>query len=274
MKLQHLIQQVYYEPSLITPSAHAAIRQLLESRLGENTAGFAIRQPGQGVCGQEVEVEQMEIIDGIAHIPIGGAIGQKLTGFERGEGAVDVADIAKEIDMAESDDSVQAVIFDIDSPGGMVSGTPELADKIAAMDKTAFAFSNGSIASAAYWIASATDGIFTTKTASTGSIGVYLPVVDMTRAFEAQGVKVELIKAGKLKGMGFPGTSLSDESRQHLQDRVNQIYEMFTGFVTSRRGEIDSQAMQGQIFMAQEAMDSNLIDGIVSSKEDVVRMLQ
>lgn len=274
MKLQHLIQQVYYEPSIITPQAHASIRQLLESRLGQAAADPPSREPGRGFCGEHVEVEQMEIIDGIAHIPIGGAIGQKLTGFERGEGAVDVAEIAREIDFAESSDQVEAVIFDIDSPGGMVSGTPELADKIAAMEKTAFTFSNGMIASAAYWLASATDGIFTTKTAATGSIGVYLPVMDVSRRFEAEGVKVELIKAGKLKGLGFPGTAMTEEGRDHLQARVNEIYAMFTGFVTDRRGEISSDTMQGQVFLARESLERGLIDQIVTSKDDVVRMLQ
>ena len=101
MKLQHLIQQIWYEPSLITGDGHASIRQLVEHRFGE-AAAFEIREPGQGICGAKVEVEEMEIIDGIAHIPIGGAIGQKLKPFQRGEGAVDVLEVTEELDLAEA----------------------------------------------------------------------------------------------------------------------------------------------------------------------------
>lgn len=278
MKLQHLIQQIYYEPSLITADAHASIRQLIESRLGVLADGqptiFQARKPGEGICGEKVEVEQMEIIDGIAHIPIGGAIGQKLSPFERGDGAVDVLDVIDELDQAEDDESVQAVLLDIDSPGGMFVGTPELAARIESFDKPIFCFSNGLIASAAYWIASATDGIFTTRSASIGSIGVYLLVPDYTGWFAQKGIKIDVLKAGKLKGIGIPGTSLSDTSRDHLQARVNEIYKMFTAHVRLHRGDISDGTMQGQVFLADEALRRDLIDAIVRDKAEAIDIVR
>src|SRR5437762_695523 len=209
MKLQHLIQQIWYEPSLITGDGHASIRQLVEHRFGE-AAAFEIREPGQGFCGAKVEVEEMEIVDGIAHIPIGGAIGQKLKPFQRGEGAVDVLEVAEELDLAEEDDDVRGALIDMDSPGGMYMGTPELATRIEAFSKPIFCFSNGTIASGGYWLASACDGIFTTGSAWVGSIGVVVPMLDDSAALAAKGLKVLLVKAGKFKGTGFPGTSISE----------------------------------------------------------------
>lgn len=274
MKLQYLLQQVFYEPSLITADAHASIRQLLEGRLGEPGAPFQTRAPGEGPCGEKVDVEQMEILDGVAHIPIGGAIGQKLAPFQRGEGAVDVLDLIDELDIAEDSDEVRLALLDIDSPGGMFLGTPELAARITAFSKPIYAFSNGMIASAAYWIASATDGIFTTPSASIGSIGVYIPIMDATGWYAMRGVKWELIKAGKLKGMGFPGIPLSDAQREHLQQRVNQMYQMFAQHVRAMRGpELADDTMQGQTFLADEAMDRGLIDGTVKDKWEVLETL-
>lgn len=277
MKLATLLQQVYHEPALITPEAHASIRALLEARLGLDGAvqGVETRAPGQGVCGEEVQVEQMQIIDGIAHIPINGAIGQKLDPFSRGEGAVDVLDVAEEIALAEADGAVKAILFEFDSPGGMVSGTPELARRIGAIRKPNVSFTNGMIASAAYWLASATDRIYATPTSNIGSIGVYIPVVDTTGWYQARGVKVELIKAGRLKGIGFPGVPLGDAAREHLQERVNQIYEMFTGaVVANRRRPIASETMQGQTFLGAESLQRGLIDGLVADKADVVNLLR
>ena len=282
MKLHQLIQTLYYEPALITPDAHASIRQLIELRLGDGRAGVGVpplggpltREPGQDYCGNEVDVDEMEIRGGVAYIPIGGAIGQKLTPFDRGDGAVDVLDIMQELRDAQRDPMVRGIILDMDSPGGMVSGTPECADAVAACDKPVYAFTSGMIASAAYWIASAADGIFTTRSAAVGSIGVYVPVIDLSQMYEQRGVKVELIKAGKYKGEGFPGTSLTKEGRAQLQTRVNYIYAMFTAQVRATRGDaIADETMQGQIFLGQEAVSLGLVDALVSDIAEVADLI-
>ncbi len=270
MRLHQLIRYVYHEPSLIVPSAHASVRHLLDVRLAEGVA----QREGTGVCGEEVELPQMKIEGGIADIPVGGIIGVNLSLREKGAGAVDTNDIARELETAIADKSVRAILFDIDSPGGMVNGTPELADKIASCPKPTFAFTTGQMCSAAYWIGSATTGIFSTRTGEVGSIGVYLPIFDETRAFEMQGVKVELIKAGKLKGTGFPGIPLSDMSREYLQDRVNEIYTQFKAHVKALRGEIADDTMQGQTFMGVAAMSRGLVDGIVASKAECLALIR
>lgn len=272
MKLNYLIQQIYYEPSLILPEAHASIRQLLEHRLGDGLAGSA-REPGKDFCGDTVEVDQMRIDAGIAYIPIGGAIGKGLDAFDRGSGAVDVADIEDDLSQAAADRKVRGAVLMMDSPGGMVLGTPELATVIGEFPKPIYTFSEGMIASAAYWLASATDGIFTTLTAATGSIGVFVPWMDQTKRYEQAGVKVELIKAGKLKGMGFPGTALTEDQRAHLQERVNMIYGMFTGHVQAHRPKVTSETMQGQTFLAKPAFDRGLIDGIVRGVGEVAALI-
>lgn len=275
MKLQRLIQEVYYEPALIYPEAHASIRRLLESRLGDGLV-FApdAKQREANVCGERVELPSMFVdADGIAHIPIGGAIGQKLGEFAKWAGAVDVADIETDLGEADANPKVRGIVLDIDSPGGMVSGTPELAQVIAAVKKPIYAFSDGLMASAAYWLASATDGIFTTLTANSGSIGVLLVVYDESQAFAQAGVKVEVIKAGKLKDMGVPGTSLSEDAKAHLQARVGKIYSMFTAQVVAHRGKVDESSMQGQTFMGEEAMKRGLIDAVVKNKAELIKAL-
>jgi signal peptide peptidase SppA len=269
MLIEHLVRKVFFEPSLITPAAHASIRQLLESKIA---TGEFIRE-GTDMCGEKVEIPGMVKEGGIAFIPIRGAIGSGLSGFAKGRGAVDTADIDAEIDDAMGDKSIKSILFEFDSPGGMVSGTPELANKIKSISKPKYGFTAGMIASAAYWLAASLDGIFATESAEIGSIGVYLPFHDMTKAAEMEGVKVELIKAGKLKGIGYPGLPLTEVQREHLQERVDQIYAMFTAHVVSCRGNVASETMQGQTFLAREALSRGLIDGVVSSRREVIAML-
>jgi len=216
----------------------------------------------------------MVIHNGVAHIPIYGPLGRGLTEWDRMMGARDFEDIQDELQMADEDDDVSLIILDIDSPGGMVNGTPETADAIAAVEKPIHAYSAGMIASAAYWLASSADGIWATKSADIGSIGVYVPYYDRSAMAEGMGIKVQVFSSGKYKGAGVPGTSLTDEQQALIQERVIELAEMFYAQVRDKRGNIADEDMQGQTFHAQSALQRGLIDGIVSNKDELIRMLR
>lgn len=278
MNLHQLIAAVYHEPCLITPAAHASIRHILESRglvsTGSPTDAVA-RAPGEGVCGEKVEVEQPFVTEeGIAVIPVNGALGQGLKPFERGDGAVDTLDLRAELAAYGADPEVRAAIVDFDSPGGMALGTPETAQAIMEFPKPIYAYTRGLIASAAYWLASATNGIYATPSSNIGSIGTVITYYDLSGMAEKNGVKVEVIRSGKYKGMGTPGTSLSADQRAFLQDRVDSITRDFKAHVRAQRGDgISDEVMQGQVLMAGEAYDAGLIDGIVRDRREVERMI-
>jgi len=162
---------------------------------------------------------------------------------------------------------VTTILLDVDSPGGVVGGVPELADLIADVDETkrVTAFTEGQMCSAAYWLACGAREIIATPSSEVGSIGVYMPWMDSTAAFAAQGVKVEVIKntGGTFKGMGMPGTSLTDDQRAHLQDRVDEIFGMFADHVTANR-HTSTEAMRGQTFMGKSAKKAGLVDRVGS----------
>lgn len=273
MKYHQLIAALTEEPLLITAAAHASLLKLFDEHRTLEASEFRAKREGVDYCGEEVELDQMEVIDGIAHIPIGGPIGKGLGKFEKGAGAVDVDDIMDDLDDADDDDQVTAVILDMDTPGGMVTGTPELADRIVAFEKPIYAFTAGMMCSAGYWIGAACDCVFATKSSDLGSIGVYVPWADTSEAWKARGVKIEVFTSGKYKGMGVPGTSLTKDHREALQGRVMEIAQMFYDHVRGCRPDSDLEDMQGQIFKAQNAMAKGLIDDVVRSKQDVVDLL-
>ena len=273
MKLPALLKALYHDPALILPSTHAGIRQLIEHRLEHSDKPFA-REPGQGVCGSEVEVDQMEIIDGVALIPMGGVLGQDISPFDRGDGAVDTLDVRDELDLAEADDTVRGAILLADSPGGMYTGLPETAARVAEFSKPILCFSRGTVASAMYYIAAACDGNFGTHSSRWGSISVYSAVLDYSALYANAGVKVELFASGKYKGMGYPGTSLTHEQKQLLLDEVAQLKAEFVRHVRDNRGEaITDDTMEGQMFLAPEALDRGLIDGIVRDISEVTALI-
>jgi signal peptide peptidase SppA len=169
----------------------------------------------------------------------------------------------------------KGVLLSFDSPGGGVSGVPELAAKLAAVNKTVplVAYADGLCCSAAYWLASQASLIVSGKTAQSGSIGVYQAFLDRSREMELAGRKVELFSTGKFKGMGLTGLPLSDDQRAMLQSRVDQVFGWFKGAVADGRGKVPDEAMQGQSYYGEDARKENLVD-MIGSREDAVEELK
>lgn len=274
MRYTQLLEIVYNTPLLITEAGFWSIHRLIEAHV-LGTAGMDPEQRERSAmyCGQKVALPSMKVENGLAQIPIGGAIGRKLGNYAKLAGAVDMSDIEADIREAEADPNVDNVLFDFDSPGGMAKGTPELAARISEMRKPKYAFSDGAIASAAYYLASATDGIFITQSAEAGSIGTLMTFLDQSEAARIEGLKVEVIKAGRYKGMGTPGTSLTDDHRFLLQDRVNTINEAFKAHVLAHRPDVKDDVMQGQMFIGEHAAKAGLVDQVVKERAEVVRWL-
>jgi len=189
-------------------------------------------------------------------------------------GATDMNQVAEAIQEAVAQDAVKSILLDIDSPGGTVNGTPELAQAVAdaAKLKSIHAFSAGQMCSAAYWIASQCDAVYATPSARVGSIGVMLPFIDSAEKFRSQGLKVEVFAAGKFKGMGTPGVSLSEEQRALIQSDIEEVAADFKTAVLARGRKIPDEAMEGQSFSARKAQRFNLAGTVRHRDEALARL--
>lgn len=211
---------------------------------------------------------QYSVQDGVAVITAEGVIGRKFSNALQSSGVVSVDVLSRLVTQAAADNSAQAIMLCLDSPGGTVSGIVEAAGAIrdARAVKPVVAYADGRMQSAAYWLASQADVIYATPSASVGSIGVYAAFLDRTRQAEMEGVKVELFKSGKFKGMGIPGTSLTDEQRHMMQAEVDKLGSQFRAIVRDGRKprSIADEVMQGQSFSVTDALANGLIDGVVT----------
>ena len=210
--------------------------------------------------------------DGTGVIPIVGPIGKGLAPIERMTGAVDVNDIAETIDDYATNPQVTRIAFQVASPGGTVTGVEELANKVRNISKPTMAYSDTEVASAAYWIAAASDKLVVSSSSTVGSIGVYMTVADMTEMAKAQGIKMVVIKSGKFKGAGIPGTSLSEEQIANLQDSVDAIHADFKAAVLQTRKLVKAEDMEGQVFSGKQAAQRNLVTGLADSFSEAVAM--
>ena len=215
--------------------------------------------------------------NGVAIIPVAGVIGHKVSAVSKLLGAVDTVDVIAAIELAAEDDDIDTIILDIDSPGGTVGGVPELAETVEDVQragvKKIYAYTDSMMASAAYWMAAGANGIFAAPSAEVGSIGVYLPVMDTSKALAEKGVTVEIFKSGKYKAAGFPGVALDEEVRKHLQLEVMETYNEFAGFVKKYRAELNYEYMQGQTLTGRKAAEVGMVDGTAKNIDSLLQML-
>jgi signal peptide peptidase SppA len=225
---------------------------------------------------QATESPLLTIEDGIGVVAIEGPILRKPDLFARiFFGATSSEDIGEALREAGERDDIKAVFLNIDSPGGTVAGTPELAAAVKALNgsKPVYAFSSGLMCSAAYWIASQARAIYATPSAQVGSIGVVQAVIDNSAALDKAGIKVEVFSVGKYKAMGAPGTPLTDDQRELIQSNLAEIAAEFHDAVLSRGRAIPAEAMEGQTFSGKQAQRHNLA-GMVPDRADAMRRLR
>lgn len=192
-------------------------------------------------------------------------------------GAIDSVRIEELIRDASASASVRALIIRANSPGGVVTGTPEVANAVADMvadGKPVYTFSNSLVASAMYWIAAPSTGLIGTESSRWGSVGVIRPHVDLTEARKKAGIAVEIFSSGKHKAAGAFSTSLTKEQRAAIENEVEKLGEKFRAHVSANRPAIKSEDMEALVYYGEDAKDLGYIDEIVSNFSEAFQFVQ
>ena len=238
---------------------------------------------GRTVTAAELRSEkaQTDLVPGrksvgdVAVVSLSGFITQKPTLFSLFFGGTSAEEFAAEVVAALGEESIGAVVMDVDSPGGSVFGVPEAAAKIreARGGKPLLAVANPVMASAAYYLASQADEVVATPSAVVGSIGVIAVHVDYSKALEKEGIKVTVLTSGRRKGEGNPTEPLSDEARAEVQERLDYYGGLFVRDVAKGRGvsveKVRADFGEGAYFAAAKAQTLGLVDRLGTLEETV-----
>lgn len=169
-------------------------------------------------------------------------------------------------DMA-ADDDIRGIMLHIDSPGGTVAGTKELASEVAraSVAKPTKAFISDLGASAAYWVASQASEVIANEMALVGSIGTYGVVHDYSAAAAKDGVKVHVVRAGASKGAFTPGTEVTGDQLKEYQRIIDSLNAHFLQAVSEGR-KLDAETVatlaDGRVHPASQAKAFGLIDSV------------
>ncbi len=236
----------------------------------------------QARIGDAGKSERTEPQSGIAILPVHGVISQRMAMMQdvSGGGGTSTEALSQQFRAAVSDESVKAIVFSHDSPGGGTYGVDELATEIrnARGIKPIIAQVDSLSASASYYLASQADEIVVTPGGEAGSIGVYSVHEDISKLLEKEGVKPTLIRAkhGVYKAETANINPLSEEAHDFLQQRVDLAEEAFINAVAAGRrvsvSTVLSSFGKGRIFGAQELVKRGMADRVGTMQETLQRL--
>jgi signal peptide peptidase SppA len=194
-------------------------------------------------------------------------------------GPIGTSTISKWIQEAEANVNIDGIILKVDSPGGTVDGTEDLARTIRNTKKPVVAYVDGLMASAAYWIGSSADEVIANgKTAMIGSIGTMIKLADIQPVLEKAGIKFHEIYATKStdKNRAF-NEALKDGKYTSLIDEIlDPLNEVFLSAVQKNRsGKLSTKknVLTGKVYMAEDAKKHGLIDKI-GSMDDAIKSIR
>jgi signal peptide peptidase SppA len=214
----------------------------------------------------------------ISVIPVFGLITNRESLRQQIFGGTSVDKLKAQFRSALGDPSVSAIVLNVDSPGGEVTGTLELADEIfqSRGTKKIVAVANCSALSAAFWLASAASELVVTPSGEVGSVGIYAVHDDYSGALEKAGIRVTFIKAGKFKTDGNPSEPLADSARSDMQQKVDAFYEKFVGAVArgrrTQKSTVRERFGNGRGVLARDAVALGMADRVATFDETVSRL--
>lgn len=208
--------------------------------------------------------------DGLAVVRLTGPMMKGRSKF----GGTSTIDLRRQVRAAKNDEAVGAILMIVDSPGGRVDGTHELAEDVrrAAEAKPFWVHIEDLGASAALWASSHATRILINGPGEAGSIGTFAVVVDESGKAEAEGIKVHVISTGSMKGAAR-GAPVSEEVLEEVRRRMEAKNGFFMRAMQAGRSLSDEQLADlatGEVFPSSVALGAGLVDAI-QSLEDTVR---
>lgn len=206
-------------------------------------------------------------------IPIEGAIGPTNVSYNH-ELILDT------IEQIRTDETIKAVLLEIDSPGGAVYHTREAYDLfkevLAEHDIPVYASMGSMAASGGYYYAMLADKVYASPETITGSIGVIASSMNVEELYKKIGVKPQVFKSGDLKDIGSGTREMTDEEKKVMQGYIDEAFNRFVQVVTEGREMSEERVREladGRIYTGTQAKENGLIDDLAYYR-DVVEIIR
>ena len=182
---------------------------------------------------------------------------------------LDVNKTLEELEKAKKDKNIKGVLFVVNSPGGAVAPSVELAYAIKELKeiKPVVVYASGVIASGSYYASIWANQIVANPGSVVGSIGVIMQGVNAEDLMEKIGISTQTVKAGKYKESGTPTRKWTEFEEKQLQNVIDDTYNMFiTDVATARNLDVKNHTSfaDAKIFTSKQAKEVGLVDEVAT----------
>src|SRR5690625_2843781 len=177
--------------------------------------------------------------------------------------------LIEQIERAGEDDTIKAILLEVDSPGGDVGITSHIHRQITEMqeeyEKPIYVTMGSSAASGGYYVSAPADKIFAEPSTLTGSIGVIMQSINFGGFLEKHGVDFMTIKSDKHKDIMSPARDMTKEEKKIMQSMVDEMYDEFIDVVVDGRGMDEGTVREladGRVYTGKQAEENGLVDEV------------
>ena len=241
-------------------------------------------EPGRSIFGGKVAIIEVEGL-------LSNSRSSSLLSLSQGENTLSL--FTEELERAERDSSVKAVVLRVNSPGGTVSCSDAMYDMVNRFRKTTGKPVVASIqevgASGAYYLSCAADRIVAQPTSVVGSIGVIFESLEFEGTLAKLGIRPVTVKSGTLKDMGSPFKAIEPDEREVMQSMIEEYFARFIGVVRHNRKvseepnpDLTTYArapyagiFSGRVFSGARGVELGLVDqtGLLQDAIDLARTM-
>lgn len=245
-----------------------------EDKLDIITSEVTLKLLAGEALSEKVEAEHKELPKGIAVVNIFDGLTAKNGG---GSAASTSYEGIKSQTLGLIAKGHQKIYFNFDTPGGEVAGLFGTSEFLASLPKThgveTVGIVDGQMASAGYVLGSSMQKLYATESSIIGSIGVIATVMNVTKADEEAGKEYKILRSKGEKAKLNPHEPFDASAIENLQGIINTLDTQMNSLVTGFRPTLSLDTvmkLNGKVVLGQEALALGLIDGIVTSFEEVI----
>lgn len=209
-------------------------------------------------------------------IPVKGVIMPEAQPFLFGQEVASSSEIVKQIETANENQDIVAILIEINSPGGTPVASEEIAAAIKNSEKYTVAWIREQGTSGAYWAASSADRIIANRMSVIGSIGVIASYLEFTGLMKKYGVGYERFVGGEYKDIATPFRNPTKEEQLLFQDKINRLHKFFVDSVAENRGltqEQKDRISTAEFFLGSEGKEIGLID-VLGGKKEAIALIE
>jgi len=284
LRFPFLAQRLFNVPLAILPEKAEIIMAALAERIGitrlmrdGRAVPLAYDFAGAEELAPAVEDRGYDRVGGVAVIAVRGTLVQRTGTLRPWSGMCGYDGLRQSLALALDDPEVDAIVLDIDSPGGEVAGCFDLVDQVYAARavKPIRAILAENAFSAAYALASAASSVSVPRTGGTGSVGVLALHVDWSRALADAGISVTLVTYGARKADGNEFQPLSEPALARFQADIDRIGELFVDTVARNRNLAPSAiaGLEAATFLGEAGVLAGLADRVAAPDDEFRRLL-